>query len=63
MRIVLTFLSKYDNAPVSIPMFAHDKIHTDGSVTLSPTRLDGSTIEIPESRVVAWSTLNAAVQP
>jgi hypothetical protein len=54
MRIVLIFRSKYDDSPVSIPLFAHDKIHTDGSVTLSPTRIDGHSIELSPERVLGW---------
>ena len=55
MRLVLIIKSRFDGQPTDLPWMALDKIHTDGSVTLAPTRIDGNQYcQIPESRVIGW---------
>lgn len=53
MRLILTFENK-QGVTVSIPWMGFDVVHTDGRVTLGPTRIDGAVIEIPASRVIRF---------
>ena len=52
--LTLTFVTCTGDGLATIPLFAFDKIHTNGDVTLSPTRIDGAAIMIPRDRVIGF---------
>lgn len=51
--LTLTFINR-QGVTVTIVLFAHDAIHTNGDITLSPTRLDDKEIRIPASQIVTY---------
>jgi hypothetical protein len=55
MRLCLVIRSKYTDEPTEIPLFTFDRIHTNGSVTLAPTRIDGKqSCTIPVDHIIGW---------
>lgn len=48
--LTLTFTNR-QGVTVTIVLFAFDRVHTSGDVTLSPTRLDGKEIRIPAAQI------------
>ncbi len=54
MRLILTITNK-QGVEVSITWMGFDVVHTDGRVTLGPTRIDGKAlVEIPAARVIRF---------
>jgi len=57
--LTLTFVNR-QGVTVTIVLFAFDRVHTNGDITLSPTRLDGKEVRIPASQVVSYGLREVA---
>lgn len=51
--LTVTFINK-QGIEVTIVLFAFDKIHTSGDITLSPTRIDGAEIRLNASQIIRY---------
>jgi hypothetical protein len=59
-RFVVVFINR-QGVEIAIPTLTFDVIHTNGDLTLSPTRLDGKEICIESSRIVRYEMRALAV--
>lgn len=58
--LTVTFINK-QGIEVTIALFAFDKIHTSGDLTLSPTRIDGAEIRLTADRIIRYGFRTLAV--
>ena len=51
--LTLTFINNW-GAIVTIVLYAQDRVHMNGDITLSPTRLDGKEVRISAEQIISY---------